>query len=249
MENNTAISFSPEGYAALLDKAKIHGYQCIGYNAALHAKIPSLLLRHDIDFSMEYAHSMARIEADNGVKATYFVMLRSPVYSLCSRRSAHLLREIVAMGHDIGLHFDAAFTQGEEKSQEEWLRFEAHTLSTLANAPVTAFSLHQPTQEMIDAKIEIDGMVNTYHPEHVKGFEYISDSNRDWRGKDLGDMLASGANIQLLIHPMWWMSRAATTQACWDEVIALNFEQAQKQILSTERAYGPARSLKLYSGT
>jgi hypothetical protein len=245
MENNPVCIFSPEGYAALLDAARAKSYQMIGYDAVKNAARPSLLLRHDIDFSMEYARHMARIEADKGIKSTYFVMLRSPIYSLCSRRSSQLLREIVAMGHHIGLHFDAAFTQGPERTQEEWLRFEAQALSTLANAPITAFSLHQPTQAMIDAKIEIEGMVNTYHPEHLQGFEYISDSNRDWRGKNPFSLMEAGVNIQLLIHPMWWMSEAKTTQACWDEVIALNFEHAQNQILATERAYGKMRTLNI----
>ena len=241
------VAFSPSGYAELLDTITAYGYRTIGYDEAHTADKKALLLRHDIDFSMDYAHAMARIEADKGIRATYFVMLRSPVYSLLSRHSSRLLREIVAMGHHIGLHFDAAFEQGPERSQEAWLRFESETLSTLANTPVTAFSLHQPTQAMIDARITIEGMVNTYHPEHTQGFTYISDSNRDWRGKDPVALLATGGNIQLLIHPMWWISPAATPEACWDHVIALNFERAQEQMLKTERAYGPARRIALHS--
>lgn len=237
------VAFSRSGYAELLDAIRAHGYQAIGYHQAHAAPARSLLLRHDIDFSMDYAHSMARIESDKGIQSTYFVMLRSPVYSLFSRHSSTLLREIVAMGHHIGLHFDAAFSQGQERTQEEWLRFETDILSTLANARVTAFSLHQPTQAMIEAHITIEGMVNTYHPKHTQGFTYISDSNRDWRGKDPLSLLATGENIQLLIHPMWWMSEAATPEACWDTVIALNFARSQEQMLATERAYGPPRRI------
>jgi hypothetical protein len=241
------IEFSPTGYAQLLQSIRDHGYQTVTFND-LNNRAPGIkyfLLRHDVDVNLDYAHEMAKREADFGVRSTYFVMLRSPFYNLWSRIASQLLREIAKMGHAIGLHFDAAFSQGPEKTRAEWIAFEAETLSALANTEVKAFSLHQPTPEAIDQRLQINGMINTYHPDHMKDFTYISDSNRDWRGKDPIALMKTGENIQLLAHPIWWMNANSDIEACWDDAINLNFQRVQEQVLATERAYGPERVLIL----
>src|SRR5690606_11748332 len=117
----TMNSFSKKTYSELLQLIQEHQYNVISYDhiKATHKK--KLLLRHDIDFSLDYAHMMAAIEAENNIQATYFIMLRSPVYNALSRHSATLLREIVKMGHLIGLHFDAGYSQGEERNLSEWI--------------------------------------------------------------------------------------------------------------------------------
>ena len=45
-----------------------------------------VLLRHDIDLSLEKALEMAEIEAELGVPAVYFLFLRSPFYNIFSKK-------------------------------------------------------------------------------------------------------------------------------------------------------------------
>lgn len=54
-------------------------------------------------------------------------------------------------------------------------------------------------------------------------------------------------DIQLLIHPMWWVYEDPNTEAVWNEVFKSNFEQTQAQLLLTERAFGPKRKLEIES--
>jgi hypothetical protein len=242
------INFSISGYKKLLQLIISNSYDCILFARAANVRENSsfTLLRHDIDVSIEFAYQIAKLEADVGLKSTFFVMLRSPMYNLWSRYNTALLWKIRDLGHDIGLHFDAEFSQQSEEPVEQQIAFEVQTLSTLAKAPVQAFSLHQPTQEIIAQQISIDGLVNTYHPDHIGAFEYISDSNRDWRGKDIESVLSEAKqNVQILTHPMWWASDGQTTQDCWDDAITRNFAHEQKQILETERAYGTKRTMLL----
>ncbi|MFZ4541505.1 MAG: hypothetical protein ACOYNL_06805 [Rickettsiales bacterium] len=247
------LPFTPTGYSQLLNALRANHYRsitCDQLAAARDSGEKAVLIRHDVDMSLDYAHAMGQLEIEHCITSTYFVMLRSPLYNLWSRHNARRLREIVAMGHAIGLHFDAAFTQGSERTIEEWIRFEVATLASLADAPVVAFSLHQPTQVVLDQKIQLPGLINTYHPQHLAGFTYLSDSNRDWRGKDPLSLIKGGEpNIQLLVHPLWWMNQNPTTQGCWDDVITLNFQRMQEQLLATERAYGEARTFSLKPAT
>jgi hypothetical protein len=243
------IEFSPQSYGSMLEAIRSRGFEYRGFGDVASfdsQRVKLCLLRHDVDVSMEYALEMAQLEARLGVRATYFVMLRSPMYNLFGRRSSSALREIVALGHDLGLHYDAACSQGPEHDIEEWLRFEMETLGTLAGRRVTAFSFHQPSAEIIERRVEIPGAINTYHPGQLPGFKYISDSNRVWRECDPLQLLQAGFDrIHLLFHPLWWMCEDPDVQRCWDAAIRRNFEVMQSQLLATERAYGPARELAL----
>lgn len=243
------VEFSRQGYAKVVSAFMDRHYQFVCFH-----ELPELaansdrycLLRHDVDVSMEFALRMAQLEAELGVKSTFFVMFRSPLYNLMSRHSSGALREIVRLGHEIGLHFDASYSQGAEKTLDEWIAFELSTLEALSGARVSAFSLHQPTPELIASEVELIGITNTYHPRHLEGFKYVSDSNRKWRDKDPFQLVSAGVErIQFLAHPVWWISEYEDIQDCWDHAIRTNFDISQQQLLSTERAYSYPRRLLL----
>jgi hypothetical protein len=78
-----------------------------------------LAIRHDIDYDMEKAVKMARLEYDNGISSTYFVLPSAP-YFRCSEVFARILDRIGSMGHEIGLHNDfltTYLTQSEPKAK------------------------------------------------------------------------------------------------------------------------------------
>ena len=63
------------------------------------------VLRHDIEFSIDRALEMARIEHDDlGVHSTYTVQLRNNTYNALSQKNIEAIQEIEEMGHYIGLH-------------------------------------------------------------------------------------------------------------------------------------------------
>ena len=244
----SSFTFSMKAYVALIESAMESGFECISFNEA-KAKLSlagkHLLLRHDVDVSMEYALKMAEIEASMGAKSTYFVMLRSPMYNLFSRYSSTCLRKIVELGHGIGLHYDAGYAQSSEKDIEGWLRFEVRTLSEMTGVAVDAFSFHQPTQLIIDKRIYLDGLINTYNSIQMSGYKYISDSNRVWKEQAPFSVFSTHDKVQFLVHPVWWICEEDSTEGCWDQAIKSNFNIMQQQLLETERAYGKCRELEL----
>ncbi|MCA8925483.1 MAG: hypothetical protein KDD82_26990 [Planctomycetes bacterium] len=208
----------------------------------------ALLLRHDVDTDLHAALQLARIEAELGVRSTFFLMLRSPLYNLFARANHDMVREIVALGHDLGVHYDEGFSPGEQRTLEEWVLLEADTISRVFGVPVRAVSFHQPSRRVLDEDIAIPGMVNTYNARDLEGIFYLSDSNKAWRGKSPSELFASGEHprIHLLIHPMWWAgTREEPAARGWDRVILANWERSQAQLLATERAFGPRRRLIL----
>ena len=58
---------------------------------------PTLILRHDVDLDLGAALRMADIERQLGVKATYMVMLDSPIYQLEEASARKVIRELVSL--------------------------------------------------------------------------------------------------------------------------------------------------------
>src|SRR2546423_11193563 len=126
----------------MLDTALASGYSFVGYDEATGTTSPKLcILRHDIDVDPGAALELAEIEAARGVRGTYFVMTRSPVYNAFGRANHTMLRRIAELGHWIGLHYDIAFTPGEG-SVEHWIESEANVLATMLGVEVGSVSFH-----------------------------------------------------------------------------------------------------------
>ena len=53
----------------------------------------SLLLRHDIDFSIEFAHQLALVEFQLKIYSTFFFMLTSNMYNLLSVHNQKLIKK------------------------------------------------------------------------------------------------------------------------------------------------------------
>lgn len=247
---NAEFQFSRDTFSEVLSALKKEEYRFVSFGDVLDACVlpveRTCLLRHDVDVSMDFALDMAQMEHERGVRSTYFVMLRAPVYNLMSRHASGVLRQLVSLGHEIGLHFDAGCVSCPGKSLEEEVIFELGVLSDLAGCKVRAFSFHQPSDEALRMRLVLPDVINTYNPEQLAGYKYISDSNRVWREVDPFQLVAAGRqHIHILLHPIWWMCSDKDVKDCWDQAIRKNFDAAQGQLLATERAFGPVRKLSL----
>ncbi len=246
----TGCQFSRYTFVDLLLALKQADYRFLSFGDVLGAVDrlagKTCLLRHDVDVCMDFARDMAQVESEHGIRATYFVMLRSPLYNLMSRHAAQALAQLISLGHEIGLHFDACFATGSGKNLERELTLELGVLSELVGYRVQAFSFHQPSDEVIRMRLALPDMINTYNPDQLSMYRYISDSNRVWREVDPFGLVANGVpHLHILLHPIWWMCPDENVHDCWDMAIRRNFEAAQSQLLATERAFGPARKLLL----
>src|SRR4051794_6801842 len=139
-----------------------------------HADGPHVLWRHDVDYSVHRAVALARLEAELGARATYFVSLHSDLYNPLEPAVHDRLREIAALGHWLGVHFDAGFYAGAPL--DEKAAWEARVLSESLEVPVGAVSLHNPsvsgTQDL-DAE-ELGGMVHAGARSIRDGYAYVS---------------------------------------------------------------------------
>lgn len=222
------------------------GYRFLAFDdPERHSSARVCLLRHDVDADMHAAARMAEIEAEIGVRSTYFLMVRSPLYNLFSRANQELASFIVQQGHFIGVHYDQAGAPKHLTGRESIL-FEAAMLARTLDVRISVVSFHQPGADVLRGEVDTGHLVNTYSKSDLHGFCYISDSNRQWRSHDPAKVFRDQevARLHLLVHPMWWMhGDRRSTEEVWDAVLLGNFERAQTQLLATERAYGAKRRI------
>jgi hypothetical protein len=171
------------------------------------ASQPFCILRHDVDYTLPAAHSLAREEAQRGIHATYFLLVNSAYYNLLDPSHAHVAAALTALGHEVGLHYDARFFQ--QFPRERWqglLEAQARLLERLSGRPVTSIAMHQPGLHGEDPFREAPSYVNAYSDRFTKEMPYLSDSCRAWRDT-AWRTLTDGPlpdRFQLALHPINW---------------------------------------------
>ena len=167
-----------------------------------------VLWRHDVDMSMHAAEKLAQIEADAGVRATYFLLPHCHYYNLFEPEIRDGIRRIVKLGHEIGLHFDLSFHAIATVTElEARLSMERRWLEELFERPIHAFSFHDAGAFVASCReFRYAGMVNCYATAFQGDIGYGSDSNGYWRHRRLEDVLIAAAEerLQVLTHPEWW---------------------------------------------
>lgn len=246
MIQNQLPIFSPEGYSEVLKHALSKGFRFITFKEKGDVDTSNqkcCLMRHDIDTSLKCALEMGEIEAAHGVRATYFLMLRSPAYNLFGRYAFDVVNRLKDLGHEIALHFDAAHPAAVNRNLEEAVLDDVRTLQLHANVEVKSVSFHQPSSEILRGDLLIEPLINTYNKSQMHGWYYCSDSNRVWKEHNALSVFEedSYSKVQILIHPIWWMYSDPIIEDAWDKAIVDNFRIMQQQFLDTEAAYGSER--------
>jgi hypothetical protein len=198
--------FTLESYEKLVNLA-VSSYQMANYR-----DIPwgqrFLLWRHDCDYSLNRSLALAKIEADLGLKSTFFLNPHCDFYNLLESTQRDLIFNILKLGHDIGLHFDSAFfgTSSEEELNFQ-VSLEADLLENYLGLRPGAFSFHNPKPYHLTCEEDTyGGLVNCYSKRFKQEVPYCSDSNGYWRFLSLVDVLENAEDpcIQVLTHPGWW---------------------------------------------
>lgn len=145
------MEFTYKSYCSMLSLLDQCGYAVADYSD-WKDKGRCVILRHDIDYDISKAVQMARIEEDNGVVSTYFVLLTSDFYNIYSANSRKKIREIVARGHKIGLHFDETaydLPVGDLDALRDKIAREIDLLEKALEFPVKVVSMHRPNKMML----------------------------------------------------------------------------------------------------
>jgi hypothetical protein len=193
-----SCDFSLAHYRELLQAAKHGGYRFAGFDRAPEPGV--VILRHDVDLSLDGALAVAEVEAEEDAWSTWFLMTRSVFYNLASSEGEEAIARLRGLGHRVAHHAVYPHVDLDE-------RFD----------PVVAW--HNPDPEYMRAPI--DGAVNVMEPPFFDPDHYRSDSNQHWRHGCPHEQLARGGFewLQLLTHPEIWAFDGATMRQSMESML------------------------------
>jgi hypothetical protein len=208
--------FSYNHYCEIIELAKKKGYRIMPLADLLSSGDDRImLLRHDVEWSVERAARMAEIEHSLSVRATYFIRVHSETYNPFSFKTYPSLKRIYQLGHEIGLHFenlDFSVVTGEDPSSI--LKRELGILQTILGIKIRGVAAHRDFSGIDNSDFSSGIVLSEYGLDYEayqlsKEFLFVSDSLRTWRrtnGRCICEVLRSNPSheICLLTHPDLW---------------------------------------------
>ncbi len=190
-------------------------------------RMRKVYLRHDIDMRMDRAVAMARVEAEMGVRSTYFVLDTAAYFKEDLSRD---VKEILSYGHEVGWHndaFQAWFLDGMKRPVREFIEtpinklrnygatvrgtaghFVAHDIEHLFHN-YNIWKLPYKFQSIIPCQqFNLRDFGLEYETYFLERDHYLCDSGNHWNldPQKVVAMFNNSDNdiMQILIHPQWW---------------------------------------------
>ena len=162
------MDFTIEKYKELLEALKCH---------------KSHRIRHDVDLRPEYSLRVAQVEAEMGVRATYYFR------SMHFKSHADIIKAIVALGHEAGYHYESLTPCHGDigKAYEDFCQ-NLKLLRTIV--PVNTACAHGSPRSPFDSQTiwqqyDIHALGIDYEPMLDTDFSntlYLTDTGRRWDG-------------------------------------------------------------------
>lgn len=208
------MEFTYQAYSNMVEALLKKKYEIVDYSNYYRYK-KCVILRHDVDYSIEKAVKFAELEYSLGVQSSYFILISSPFYNIATQNKREQLQTILKCGHKIGLHFDEANYTSEYYHMHGGIRNvilnEVDQMNKLMDIKVEAISMHRPSRQTLEADYQFEGIANSYGNEFFKGFKYISDSRQRWR-EDVDKIIEFDKydKLHILTHAFWYNDTVKT---------------------------------------
>jgi hypothetical protein len=226
--------FSYEEYREIVRAIKATGLSA-DYRQAL-ASERFIIMRHDVEFSVERAYALSRLEDSLSFTADYFFQWTNNNYNILSCKNREMIKDMSGRGHRIGLHFALnGLTDMEEIGKQ--IRKEMDMLSEMMGFEVRQFSIHRPSAEVLQANIKYPDIINAYQDEFFKfsadaanethlPVKYLSDANHIWRYGYPDEKTLNGHDkIQILTHPFAWTEKGYDNFENYQSLLREKYEE------------------------
>lgn len=221
-DTSSMPKFHIREYIEIVNKLKKTGYTFKFIKDMSDDDSMCVYLRHDIDVHCVFAEGMAQEESKHGFFSTYYVLINSH-YNIFYDENVRILKNILSLGHDIGLHYDIVYYPKNYFMAKERLDFEASILKRLLGVDIKTIVTHEPSRVTWDILKESIDYIHPHNPKYSSELLYVSDSRRMWRDSDLLWCFSDSPPKKLMLntHPYSWL----------DGEIADNIEYLNKVII------------------
>lgn len=174
-----------------------------------------VIMRHDVEYSVERAYELAKVETSMDFSSTYFFQWTNNTYNILSRKNMELIKDMHERGHQIGLHFALNGLTDMEQIRKQIVK-EMDMLTEMYGFHFDTFSFHRPSKDVLRENIKLPGILNAYQDDFFTFAEnvtedtpvqvkYMSDANHIWRYGYPDEANITGYDkVQILTHPFAW---------------------------------------------
>jgi hypothetical protein len=209
---NGELQFSLKNYQRILSRAQEMEFvfqTFAGYLEDPRQKM--ILLRHDVDVSLEYALQLAEIEHELAINSTFFVRLHAHFYNLLEEANIRRLRKLAKMGFEVGLHQELYKFTDDRQAAVKLLTREKILVETLLGKSLSGVASHLPRHNTISLTPEFLAEAGFKYRAGGEIFNkdaiFITDSNKRWKPLSLEEALERSDKILANIHPVWWVGQ------------------------------------------
>ncbi len=194
--------FTLSVYRLIIDAAMKAGYELMSYEhfVKTNQKGRSYILRHDVDRLPHNSLDTARMEAESGLKGTYYFRI--------VKESFHpdIIRSIADLGHEIGYHYeDLALCHGDlDKAYEH---FQVNLEIFREFYPVSTICMHGSPLSRWDNRLLWEKfdykksgiLAEPYFDTDFSKAYYLTDTSRMWNGStySVRDKVSSAFDIPI----------------------------------------------------
>ena len=204
-------------YKIFIKKFISKSYNFINFNQLDVNDNRQIILRHDVDISIDLALKMAYIENDLNISSTYFFLLTNESYNLLSDKNIAKVRRIKELGHEISLHFDLSIYSDPKSG----FIFEMEIFNKVFDEKIYITSIHRPNENFLNKPDKYFTIPNTYEKKLTENAKYFADSGGNFRfGNPIdSEEFNSGENVQIGIHPIWWIESEKNVSKTIEKVL------------------------------
>lgn len=208
--------FTLRMYAETLSAYRAEGYAVTSFaNYLAEPHDQHLIMRHDIDNSLEQAMRVARADADAGCTSSFFLRAHARGYNLLSLPSLMMIREIEDLGHEVQLHLEGGFGRLLGGDENSWADRQRAIVEAAVGRGISGFSIHEPARmggipfaDRLLARWE-DVEYHAYQDRFMApSMKYLSDSSGSWREGHFRVWVGREPLLHVFTHPIWWFEHS-----------------------------------------
>lgn len=169
---------------------------------------PKFIIRHDIHHSLDKGLKLAQIEKECSVRGSYMINILSPHYNLKDKKNLSIIKEIINLGHEIGLYLHYTSLNNSKpikvNLKETEIISQCNHLETITKKRIHSISFPKEFSSIPQDSFFLSQKVSASSKTMMNGA--ISDK-RDF--KEHKKLLSKIKNtdkkiLQILIHPELW---------------------------------------------
>ena len=187
-----------------------------------------VILRHDVDFSLEHALLLAKKENERGIRATYFILLQGMHYNALSNENIKIIKKMYNFGHEIGLHYDSNFTKSKLRLNLQ-IKKMSEILENIIGEKIFSIAQDNPSiSHGINARDNTE-YFDAMNSSILKNTTYFSDSGQNWRRGCVCNHIDRYNNLYILTHPIWWSEKPISRESTLLNFIKYDFVKTSKR--------------------